>query len=316
MDFGFSFGFGRLADCGCCCEAPGDAAARGPRGFPVSEGGEEGALSRGTGARGGGCGRFAVEAVCGLQNGRGRAAGQELRRQLWASARRWCVCVRWRKWGGGYTLTSGRYMHDRLCPEGLETTTEEEEVEAFAGSSSETGSGSNSTRRHFSLAREHPPPIAFTVAGGGWSNSADPATEFVRAVLLDDKDSAEHVTTILGSAWPSSRASFSNSSSILTISSGSPLAGTRKLQRRPSASQISWTNIVPSDACSRRRLNRCAAGAAEGSIGTMDAWRKSDDEMALLGLSSLLQGEEESRLSKWKGSSSSLSVDGDRRRLR
>jgi hypothetical protein len=136
------------------------------------------------------------------------------------------------------------------------------------------------------------------------------------AAFFDDKDSAEQVTTILGSAWPSSRASFSSSSSMLTISSGSPLAGTRKLQRRPSGSQISWTKIVPSDACSRRRLNLCGAGAAEGSTGTMDAWRKSVEERALLGWSSLLAGGEERRLSKWNGSSSSLSVGGDRRRLR
>lgn len=211
-------------------------------------------------------------------------------------------------------LTSGRYMHVRLCSEGLETTTEVDVAEDFAGSSSQTGSGSGSTRRHFSRAREYPPPpIAFTVVGRGCNSCADPAAG---AALFDDKDSPEHVTTILGSVWPSSRARFSSSSSMLTMSSGSPLAGTRKLQRRPSASQISWTKIVPSDACSRRRLNRCGAGAAEGSTGTMDARRKSDDERVLPGLSSLLAGGEESMLSKWKGSSSSLSVGGDRCRLR
>ena len=168
-------------------------------------------------------------------------------------------------------------MHVRLCSEGLETITVAED---FAGSSSQIGSGSGSIRRHFSLAREYPPPIAshsselpFMVVGGGCNSSVDPAAGFVKVALFDDKDSAEHVTTILGSVWPSSRASFSSSSSMLTISSGSPLAGTRRLQRRPSASQISWTKIVPSDACSRRRLNRCGAGAAEGSIGTMDARR-------------------------------------------
>jgi hypothetical protein len=213
-------------------------------------------------------------------------------------------------------LTSGRYMHVKLCSEGLETITEGDVAEDF--------SGSGSMRRHFSLARECPLPIAshsselpFTVVvAGGCNRSVNVAAGFVKTTLFDDKDSAEHVTTILGSVWPSSRASFSSSSSILTISSGSPLAGTRRLQRRPSASQISWTKIVPSDACSRRRLNRCGAGAAEGSTGTMDARRKSDDERVLLGLSSLLEGGEESMLSKWKGSSSSLSVGGDRRRVR
>ena len=173
----------------------------------------------------------------------------------------------------GHGLTSGRYMHVKLCSEGLGSITGEDDAVVFAGSGSQIGSGSRSTRRHFSLAREYSPPIAFTVVGGGCNSSVDSATGTVRAALFDDKDSAEHVTTILGSAWPSSRASFSSSSSMLTISSGSPLAGTRKLQRRPSASQISWTNIVPSDACSRKRLNRCGAGAAEGSTGTMDAWR-------------------------------------------
>ena len=173
----------------------------------------------------------------------------------------------------GHGLTSGRYMHVKLCSEGLGSITGEDDAVVFAGSGSQIGSGSRWTRRHFSLAREYSPPIAFTVVGGGCNSSVDSATGTVRAALFDDKDSAEHVTTILGSAWPNSRASFSSSSSMLTISSGSPLAGTRKLHRRPSASQISWTNIVPSDACSRKRLNRCGAGAAEGSTGTMDAWR-------------------------------------------
>ena len=228
---------------------------------------------------------------------------------------------------GGVSLTSGRYMHVRLCSEGLEAVTEVDvAAEDIAGSSSQTGCGSGSTRRHFSLAREYPPPpmIAshssehpFTVVvGGGCNSSGDSAAGFVGVALVDDIDSVEHVTTILGSAWPSSRASFSSSSSILTISSGSPLAGTRRLQRRPSASQISWTKIVPSDACSRKRLNRCGAGAAEGSTGTMDARRKNDDERVLLEPLSLLEVGGESMLSKWKGSSSSLSVGGDRRRLR
>ena len=60
-----------------------------------------------------------------------------------------------------------------------------------------------------------------------------------RSIRFIDKDSAEHVATIFGSAWPSSIASFSSSSSMWTMSSGSPLAGTRKLQQRPSSSQIS-----------------------------------------------------------------------------
>jgi hypothetical protein len=101
------------------------------------------------------------------------------------------------------------------------------------------------------------------------------------------------------------------------MSSGSPLAGTRKLQRRPSASQISWTKIVSSDARSRRRLNLCGAGSAVGSTGTMDARRRREDENARLGLSfAFLVGDEERRLSKWKGSSSSLSVGGEVRRSR
>jgi hypothetical protein len=51
-------------------------------------------------------------------------------------------------------------MHVRLCSEGLESIIEEGgDVVDFAGS--------GSTRRHFSLASEYPPSIAFTVVGGG-----------------------------------------------------------------------------------------------------------------------------------------------------
>jgi hypothetical protein len=53
---------------------------------------------------------------------------------------------------------------------------------------------------------------------------------------IRDKDLAEHVTTIFDSAWPSLTESFSSPSSMWTMSSGSPFAGKRKLQRRPSAS--------------------------------------------------------------------------------
>ncbi|KAI0269502.1 hypothetical protein BGY98DRAFT_1014744 [Russula aff. rugulosa BPL654] len=44
--------------------------------------------------------------------------------------------------------------------------------------------------------------------------------------------------------------------SVWTMYSGRPLAGTRRLQRRPSASQISCTKMDSLDARSRRRLNR------------------------------------------------------------
>jgi hypothetical protein len=143
---------------------------------------------------------------------------------------------------GGLGLTSGRYMHVRLCSDGLETTTEDNTTGPTGSSVPQTCSGS--TRRDFSLAKECPLPLTspssdglFAVGGG--RRSSDDLAVASSSILLNDKDSAEQVTTILGSAWPSSRASFSSSSSMWTISSGSPLAGTRRLQRRPSASQIS-----------------------------------------------------------------------------
>src|SRR5712671_2731166 len=212
-------------------------------------------------------------------------------------------------------LTSGIYIHFRLCSEALETTAEGGS-ESLVGSS-ETCSGS--ARWRFSWAKErrlarpesHPIKLSSSTAGGGRSSS-DELKETSRSLRFSDRDSAEHVTTILGSAWPSSTASFSSSSSMWAMSSGSPLAGTRKLQRRPSASQISWTKIVSSDPRSRRRLNRCGAGVAVGSTGMMDARRRREDESMRLGLSSsFLVGCEDRMLSKWKGSSSSLSVGGE-----
>jgi hypothetical protein len=75
--------------------------------------------------------------------------------------------------------------------------------------------------------------------------------------------------------------------------------------------------MVSLDARSRRRLNRCGAGAAFGSIGTIDARRKREEESVLLRLLSFFLGVDEERmLSKWKGSSSSLSVGGENRRSR
>ena len=192
-------------------------------------------------------------------------------------------------------------MHVRLFSDVLETATEDGS-EGLAGSS-ELCPGS--MIRCFSLVKERPVPASYPTeptsptAGGGRSSS-DEQTAVSRSIRIIDKDSAEHVTTILGSAWPSSLASFSSSSSIWTMSSGSPLAGTRKLQRRPSASQISCTKIVSSDARSRRRLNRCGAGSAVGSTGTIDARRRREDESVRLGLglsSSRLVGDEERMLS-------------------
>lgn len=189
-------------------------------------------------------------------------------------------------------------MHDRLCSDALETVTEDGSLETC----------SLSTRWHFSLAKERPvrasqlAGLSSSTAGGGRSSSEELTATFkFRSIRFSDRDSAEHVTTILGSAWPSSTASFSSSSSMWTISSGSPLAGTRKLQRRPSASQISWTKIVSSDARSRKRLKRCGAGAAVGSTGMIDARRRREDESVRRGLSRssfVLAGDEERALSK------------------
>jgi len=184
-------------------------------------------------------------------------------------------------------------MHVRLCSDALETATEDGSLEAC----------SLSTRRHFSLAKERPVPASQPAGAGGGRSSSDEltATFKFRSIRFSDRDSAEHVTTILGSAWPSSTASFSSSSSMWTISWGSPLAGTRKLQRRPSASQISWTKIVSSDARSRKRLKRCGAGAAVGSTGMIDARRRREDESVRRGLSRssfILAGDKERALSK------------------
>ena len=192
-------------------------------------------------------------------------------------------------------------MHVRLFSDVLETAAEDGS-ERLAGSS---GPCPGSMMRCFSLVKERPVPASYptepTSPTAGGRSSSDEQTAVSLSIRIIDKDSAEHVTTILGSAWPSSLASFSSSSSMWTMSSGSPLAGTRKLQRRPSASQISCTKIVSSDARSRRRLNRCGAGSAVGSTGTIDARRRREDESARLGLglsSSRLVGDEERMLSK------------------
>ena len=177
-------------------------------------------------------------------------------------------------------------MHARLVSDELEIATED-------GSDGLTlGSSVPRSVRFFSLAKESPVPASYPTesssptAGGGRSNSDELTAAASRSIRFIDKDSAEHVTTIFGSAWLSSTASFSSSSSMWTMSSGRPLAGTRKLQRRPSASQISCTKMVSSDARSRRRLNRCGAGSALGSTGTIEARRRTEEESARQGLSS------------------------------
>jgi hypothetical protein len=181
-------------------------------------------------------------------------------------------------------------MHVRLLSDELESVTEDGS-EGLAPGSSIPRSGLRWTIRFFSLAKEsfvptsYPTELSSPTAGGGRSNLDELKAAASRSIRFIDRDSAEHVTTIFGSAWPSSTASFSSSSSMWTMSSGSPLAGTRKLQRLPSASQISCTKMVSSDARSRRRLNRCGAGSALGSTGTIDARRRREEESARLGLS-------------------------------
>ena len=150
-----------------------------------------------------------------------------------------------------------------------------------------------STRRRFSLTKERlvpasvPPRFSSSTAAGG-CRSDDELTMPFRSIRFSDRDSAELVTTILSNAWPSlTAASFSSSLSTWTMSSGRPLAGTRKLQRRPSASHTSRTKIVSSDTRSRKRLKRCGAGAGVGSTGTIDTRRRREDESVLRGLSAL-----------------------------
>lgn len=115
---------------------------------------------------------------------------------------------------GWVGLTSGRYMHVKLCSDGLETATED--VEAGLTGSSQPCSGS--TRRHFSLTRERSLVASpssegpFSVRGG--RISSNDLMVAPSCILFTDKDSAEHVTTIRGSASPNSRASFSSSSSM------------------------------------------------------------------------------------------------------
>jgi len=146
----------------------------------------------------------------------------------------------------GCRLTSGIYMHVKLCSFGLEGAIED----SSEGRCGPSETCSLLTRRRFSLTKEHPVPasshprFSSSMAGGG-RRSDDEFTMPFRCIRFSDRDSAEHVTTILGSAWPSSTASFSSSSSMWTMSSGSPLAGTRKLQWRPSASHIPGRRSSP-----------------------------------------------------------------------
>jgi hypothetical protein len=155
-------------------------------------------------------------------------------------------------------------MHVRLFSDEMETATEDGS-EGLAPGSSVPRSGS--IIRFFSLVKEGPVTVSYLTeltsppAGGGRSNSDEStaAAAASRPIRFIDKNPAEHVTTIFGSAWPSSTASFSSSSSMWTMSPGSSLAGTRKLQPRPSASKISCSKMISSDGCSRRRLNRCGA---------------------------------------------------------
>jgi hypothetical protein len=73
--------------------------------------------------------------------------------------------------------------------------------------------------RFFSLAKVSPVPASYPTelsspTAGGRSNSDELTAAASRSIRFIDKDSAEHVTTIFGSAWPSSTARFSSSSSM------------------------------------------------------------------------------------------------------
>ena len=110
----------------------------------------------------------------------------------------------------GWRLTSGRYMHVRLRSDTLESVMED----SSEGLSGSPETCSFSTRQCFSLAKYRPVPLALhppkfspLTAGSGRRSSNDPAMAFL-SICFNDRDSAEHVTTIFGSAWPSSTASF------------------------------------------------------------------------------------------------------------
>ena len=126
---------------------------------------------------------------------------------------------------------------------------------------------SRSIIRFFSLAKKtavpasYPTGLSSPTTGGGYSNF-DSSSVSLLSLHRQRLSRAHH-------HYPRQRltASFSSSSIRWSISSGSPLAGTRKLQHRPSASQISCTIMVSSGARSRRRLSRCGAGSALGSKG-------------------------------------------------
>ena len=170
--------------------------------------------------------------------------------------------------GVGVGLTSGRY----ICMSGSSRI-----LQRMTARRSGAGLFSTTLRidstilvlgKESAVFASYPTELLSPTAGGGRSNSDELTAAASRSVRFIDKDSAEHITTIFGSAWPSSTASFSSSSSMWTMASGRPLAGARKLQRRPSASQISCTKMVSSDARSRKRLDRCGGSGVGSGLGS------------------------------------------------
>ena len=95
-------------------------------------------------------------------------------------------------------------MHVRLLSDELVTATEDDSEDLAPGSSVPR---SGSVIRFLSLAKESPVPascpteLSSPTAGGGHSNFDELAAAAAsRSIRFIDKDSAEHVTTIFGSA--------------------------------------------------------------------------------------------------------------------